>query len=57
MRRIKKTNNNNIVNDISYIHISVNLDTWKFEDQNMDLKRIEKDNYDNHLIKWWGEDK
>ena len=57
MRRIKKTNTNNIVNDISYIHISVNLDTWKFEDQNMDLKRIEKDNYDNHLIKWWGEDK
>jgi hypothetical protein len=52
MRRIKKTNTNNIVNDISYIHISVNLDTWKFEDQNMDLKRIEKDNYDNHLIKW-----
>jgi hypothetical protein len=57
MRRIKKTNNNNIVNDISYIHISMNLDTWKFEDQNMDLKRIEKDNYDNHLIKWWREDK
>jgi hypothetical protein len=57
MRRIKKTNTNNIVNDISYIHISVNLDTRKFEDQNMDLKRIEKDNYDNHLIKWWGEDK